>query len=77
MFMLFLFLVQFTVSGSSSDRIYRKIMYVIRIGHDLNNPDVFYVLFICLLVVLIVISLWAAYVCNWDRACHEQSGCFV
>ena len=37
MFMLLLFLVQFTISGSSGDRIYRKIMYVIGMGHGMNN----------------------------------------
>ena len=40
MFMLLLFLVQFTISGSSSDRIYRKLMYVIGMGHDMHNLDV-------------------------------------
>ena len=37
MFMLLLFLVQFTISGSSSDMIYRQLMYVIRMGHAMNN----------------------------------------
>ena len=37
MFMLLLFLVQFTVSGSTSDRLYRTLMYVIGMGHDMNN----------------------------------------
>ena len=32
MFMLLLFLVQFTVNGSNSDRIYRYLMYVIMMG---------------------------------------------
>ena len=37
MFMLLLFNVEFTVSGSTSDRIYRPLMYVIWMGHDVNS----------------------------------------
>ena len=37
MFMLFVFLIYFTVSGSTSDRIYRPLMCVIGMGHDMNN----------------------------------------
>ena len=37
MFILFVFLIYFTVSGSTGDRIYRPLMCVIGMGHDMNN----------------------------------------
>ena len=37
MFMILLFLVHFTISGSTSDRIYKPLMYVIIMGNAMNN----------------------------------------